>query len=81
MTASVDTLVERFIDRRSPLAPAGAVERERRQFANSYEDLTPPARELALAIDSYKLSHRRRFITFEEMLGVMKSLGYKKAAE
>ena len=66
-----------FLDRRqygSPAAPAT----ERRQFANSYDDLTPDARELATAIDSYKLRHRRRFITYEEMLGVVRSLGYQK---
>ena len=52
--------------------------RERRQFANSYEELTPEARELAQAIDSYKLMHRRRFITYEEMLSVVKTLGYRR---
>ncbi len=36
------------------------------------------ARELATAIDAYKLAHRRRFITYEEMLSVVKSLGYTK---
>jgi hypothetical protein len=51
---------------------------ERRQFTNSHEGLTPDARELAVAIDTYKLHHRRRFITYEEMLTVVKSLGYKK---
>ncbi len=66
-----------FVDRRGNLqdAPAG---RERRQFANSYEELTPPARELATAIDQYKLQNRRRFITYEEMLNVITSLGYSK---
>ena len=34
--------------------------------------------ELAQAIDQYKLRHRRRFITFEEMLAVVKSLGYHR---
>jgi hypothetical protein len=34
--------------------------------------------ELADAIDSYKLAHRRRFITSEEMLRVVRSLGYNK---
>ena len=67
-----------FVDRRNydvaVQVPAG----ERRQFANSYEGLSPDARELALAIDGYKLHHRRRFITFEEMLAVVKSLGYHK---
>ncbi len=67
-----------FVDRRRNLnssAPAGF---ERRQFANSYDELSPDARELAQAIDEYKLHHRRRFITFEEMLGVIHELGYRK---
>ena len=59
-----------------------AVERmaicERRQFANSHDDLSPEAAELAQAIDQYKLLHRRRFITFEEMLSVVQSLGYRR---
>lgn len=67
-----------FYDRRNPHAVEALPGRERRQFANSHEDLSPEARELALAIDGYKASHRRRFITYEEMLGVMKSLGYRK---
>ena len=36
------------------------------------------SRDLAQAIDSYKLMHRRRFITYEELLGVIESLGYRK---
>jgi hypothetical protein len=52
--------------------------RERRQFTNSHSELTPEARELAIAIDQYKLHHRRRFINYEEMLMVVKSLGYSK---
>jgi hypothetical protein len=67
-----------FVDRRQNIGDAVAPGRERRQFANSHEELSPEARELAVAIDSYKLMHRRRFITFEEMLNVVKSLGYKK---
>ena len=67
-----------FVDRRGSTAAADAPGAERRQFANSHEELTPDAAELARAIDSYKLQHRRRFIDFEEMLGVIKSLGYRK---
>lgn len=66
-----------FVDRRtyeSVIAPVC----ERRQFSNNHDDLSPAARELAQAVDRYKLSHRRRFITFEEMLGVIESLGYRK---
>ena len=51
---------------------------ERRQFSNSYEDLSPSVRELALAIDEYKLRHRRRFITYQEMLEIVEALGYHK---
>lgn len=67
-----------FVDRRAydnSLGPPGV---ERRQFANSHAELSPEARELAQAIDSYKLRHRRRFITYEEMLAVIKSLGYHR---
>jgi hypothetical protein len=51
---------------------------ERRQFTNSHEELSTEAQELALAIDGYKMRHRRRFINSEEMLAVIKSLGYHK---
>ena len=73
----METLDQTFIDRRNYEASKEPT-RERRQFTNSHEELSPEAHELALAIDQYKLSHRRRFITYEEMLYVMKSLGYKK---
>lgn len=67
-----------FLDRRgtTPLAPVPAC--ERRQFANSHAELSPEAAELARAIDQYKLQHRRRFITFEETLAVVRSLGYHR---
>lgn len=67
-----------FVERRAA-RPAGTnTGRERRQFANTYDDLSPDAAELAVAIDQYKLQHRRRFINFEEMLSIMQSLGYSK---
>jgi hypothetical protein len=40
--------------------------------------LSADAAELGSAIDQYKLLNRRRYITYEEMLGVIKSLGYSK---
>ena len=68
-----------FVDRRSNFGDADAApSRERRQFSNSYEDLSPEATELARSIDEYKLRHRRRFITYEEMLAVIQDLGYHK---
>ena len=67
-----------FTDRRNPAAVERMPICERRQFGNSHEGLSPEAAELAHAIDQYKLVHRRRFITFEEMLAVVKSLGYSR---
>ena len=55
--------------------PPGA---DRRQFGNCYDGLSPEAQELAMAIDGYKLQNRRRFITYEEMLSIILSLGYHK---
>ena len=57
--------------------PPAGVER-RNQFGNNYDGLSPDAQELAEAIDQYKLQNRRRFITYEEMLSVIKSLGYHR---
>lgn len=66
-----------FVDRRASNANPSAGF-ERRQFGNSHSGLSPDARELAEAIDSYKLKNRRRYVTFEEMLQVIQSLGYTK---
>ena len=67
-----------FLDRRNPAAVERMPICERRQFGNSHDGLSPDAAELAQAIDQYKLRHRRRISTFEEMLAVMKSLGYQR---
>ena len=78
MSTELDTSSEHFVDRRSYDVSNRNPAFERRQFTNSYEELSPEALELARAIDGYKLRHRRRFITYEEMLSVVKSLGYKR---
>ncbi len=67
-----------FVDRRA--VRKEIVGRERRQFANTYDGLSPRAAELARAIDQYKLDNRRRFITYEEMMHVIIELGYDKVA-
>jgi len=54
---------------------------ERRQFSNTYSDLSFGARELGQAIDQYKLHNRRRYITYEEMYNIIVELGYHKNAE
>jgi len=61
--------------RKSAGRPVGG---ERRQFGSSHSGLSPAAAELAIAIDQYKLQHRRRYITCEEMLVVINRLGYHK---
>jgi len=81
MSPTADFPSQPFVDRRNYSTPSPAPVRERRQFSNSYVDLSPEARELATAIDRYKLHHRRRFINYEEMLTVIKTLGYHKHAD
>ncbi len=78
MSQALDVIQTGFVDRRSYSSGAVPPAFERRQFANSYAELSPEARELAQAIDSYKICHRRRFINTDELLAVIKSLGYHK---
>jgi len=69
-----------FFDRRSLDGESSGSEpkKERRQFSDSLEGLSPEAAELGKAIDQYKLNNRRRYVNYEEMLSVIKSLGYSK---
>ena len=78
MSQGLERSAEPDVDRRAHASGEHAPGSERRQFTNSHEELSPEARELATAIDQYKIRHRRRFITYEEMLVVVKSLGYHK---
>ena len=78
MSQGLETPTGSFVDRRRHGVADRSPVCERRQFANTHEDLSPEAKELACAIDEYKLHHRRRFITYEEMLAVVKALGYHK---
>jgi len=72
---------ELFVERRGRFSSSTPPGVERRQFTNSHQELSPDARELALAIDGYKLRHRRRFITYEEMLSVIQALGYSRGLD
>lgn len=74
--APTDPIAVPFVDRRNYDCPGSPPGVERRQFSNSHSELSPEAMRLATAIDEYKLLHRRRFINFEEMLSVIRSLGY-----
>ena len=66
-----------FVDRRAAGTPRTGVP-ERRQFSASVSHASPEVAELSEAVDQYKLRHRRRFITFEELYNVMTELGYHK---
>ncbi|WP_230276416.1 hypothetical protein [Rhodopirellula halodulae] len=65
-------------DRRRNRESSDGFARERRQFGSSHADLSEDGRELAAAIDQYKMQHHRRYITCDEMLLVMRQLGYSK---
>ena len=67
-----------FVDRRQNSGAARPDGPERRQFTNSHDSMRPEVAELAQAVDQYKLRHRRRFITYDELYNVMASLGYHK---
>ncbi len=80
-TTSTDPIVDQqptFVERRISGFERKSSGIERRQFSNSYRGLSPEAAELGRAIDAYKLAHHRRFIDFEEILAIIKSLGYRK---
>ena len=77
MMPEVDYTQASFQDRRQGEA-AERPNLERRQFADAHSELSQEARDLAMAIDNYKRLHRRRFITHEEMVAVIKSIGYHK---
>jgi hypothetical protein len=79
MTTMIELEADTFVNRRNYDHGGTSPGRERRQFSNSHEGLSPEAKELALAVDQYKLAHRRRFITYEEMLSVLKNIGYRKS--
>ena len=66
-----------FVDRRSAVGNESG-RPERRQFGSSHYGLSDDGRELALAIDEYKIQHHRRYLTCDEMLKVLTSLGYAK---
>ena len=74
---STQVLTPDFVDRRNTPDP-GSPSLERRQFRDGNRSSRPEVAEFADAIDLYKVTHRRRFITFEELYDVLSSLGYHK---
>ena len=77
MQQTIEQKTAAYIDRRQ----TGGARRdgaERRQFVDARSTSRPEVVELAEAIDQYKLRHRRRFITFDELYDVIAGLGYSK---
>lgn len=66
-----------FVDRRASSGTRSGGS-ERRQFGNSHSGLSPDGRELALAIDQYKVEHHRRYLTCDEIINVLEDLGYSR---
>lgn len=79
MTPDLDVL-ETFVDRRKSYPDYSPLGRDRRQFGANYDDLTPAGRDLAIAIDNYKLERHRRFINADELLDVIEATGYRRVA-
>ena len=71
-------LPEGFVDRRDPNRQRKSTGLERRQFSDGHDNLSAQAAELGRAVDQYKLENHRRFVTYEELLAVIISLGYEK---
>ena len=67
-----------FVDRRDPNRQRKSTGLERRQFSDGHNNLSEDAAELGRAVDKYKLENHRRFVTYEELLGVIQALGYSK---
>ncbi|MDA0833634.1 MAG: hypothetical protein O2955_21040 [Planctomycetota bacterium] len=78
MPSLIQNTPNAFVDRRNHSGESRSDGSERRQFSDARESFRPEVSELAEAIDQYKLCHRRRFITFDELYNVIASLGYHK---
>jgi len=78
MQSLVEQKPASFVDRRRHTGER-ADGPERRQFTNSHNSERSEVTELAEAVDRYKLLHRRRFITYEELYDVLSGLGYRKS--
>ena len=81
--AATPPVTRGFVERRGQAAAGrrsvvGEAAGERRQFGSSHQGLTEAGRELAQAIDRYKLENHRRYITCDEMLTILGGLGYRR---
>ena len=54
-------------------------ETERQTSTATLDESRRDAQEFAEALEKFRLVHRRRAVSYEEALSVLKSLGYRKA--
>lgn len=80
MSSSVENPTGAVADRRKSYPDYSPLGRDRRQFGANYDDLTIAGRDIAVAIDRYKVEHHRRFINADELLAIILSTGYSRAA-
>jgi hypothetical protein len=80
MNAALETAPEGFTERRKSYPDYSPLGRDRRQFGANYDDLSADGRDIGVAIDRYKLERHRRFINADELLSILVSLGYQRAA-
>ena len=78
MDHAVGRKAQGFVERRSSRRGTRQDGPERRQFRDGQIATRPEVQELAAAVDQYKMSHHRRFITFDELYDVIAGLGYHK---
>lgn len=78
MEQLIELKATEFEDRRNTEETESPRGLERRQFRDTHNAERSEVAEMAEAIDQYKIRHRRRFITFEELFDVMIDLGYSK---
>lgn len=53
-------------------------QKERRASTATLDESRKDAQEFAEALEKFRLVHRRRSVSYEEALSVLKSLGYRK---
>lgn len=66
------------IGKSSPVSQASGKPRKRRSILNSEVDCTVDEAEFLAAIDKFKREKRRPFLTWSEVLEVLRGLGYRK---
>jgi hypothetical protein len=67
---------EGFVERRPASSRYEQAGIERRQFPNAGIEISTEGYELARAIDLYKFENKQQRVNVEELLAILRSLGY-----